>query len=83
MNNEHAALQLRMEDSRKGKRDGEKELSTPNPRVDGGEGKRAIVYNTKEEKKKGRKKEEKTKRGVYSQVIALEHVRGYFLIMLG
>ena len=44
--------------------------------------KKAIVYNTKEEKrkekKKGRKKEEKTKRGVYSQVIALEHVRGYF-----
>ena len=68
-----------MEDSRKGKRDGEKELSTPNPHVDGGKGKKVIVYNTKEEKKKGRKKEEKTKSGVYSQVIALEHVRGYFL----
>ena len=68
-----------MEDSRKGKTDGEKELSTPNPHVDGGKGKKVIVYNTKEEKKKGRKKEEKTKRGVYSQVIALEHVRGYFL----
>ena len=68
-----------MENSRKGKTDGEKELSTPNPHVDGGKGKKAAVYNTKEEKKKGRKKEEKTKRGVYSQVIALEHVRGYFL----
>ena len=68
-----------MEDSRKGKTDGEKELSTPNPHMDGGKGKKAIVYNTKEEKKKGRKKEEKTKSGVYSQVIALEHVRGYFL----
>ena len=40
-----------MEDSRKGKTDGEKELSTPNPHVDGGKGKRAIVYNTKEGKK--------------------------------
>ena len=45
-----------MEDSRKGKIDGEKELSTPNPHVDGGKGKKAIVYNTKEEKRKGRKK---------------------------
>ena len=78
-----------MEDSRKSKRDGEKELSTPNPHVDGGKGKKAIVYNTKEEKRKGgqkgeeEKEKEKTKRGVYSQVIALEHVRGYFLIMLG
>ena len=74
-----------MEDSRKGKTDGEKELSTPNPHVDGGKGKKAIVYNTKEEKRKGgqkgeeEKEKEKTKRGVYSQVIALEHVRGYFL----
>ena len=57
--------------------------------MDGGKGKKAIVYNTKEEKRKGgqkgeeEKEKEKTKRGVYSQVIALEHVRGYFLIMLG
>ena len=41
-----------MEDSRKDKRNGEKGLSTPNPHVDGGNGKKAIVYNTKEEKKK-------------------------------
>ena len=58
-----------MEDSRKGKRDGEKELSTPNPRVDGGEGKRAIVYNTK------------GGRIVQLEVIILEHVRGYFLYL--
>ena len=36
-----------MEDSRKGRMDGEKGLSTPNPHVDGGKGKKAIVYNTK------------------------------------
>ena len=41
-----------MEDSRKDKTDGEKGLSTPNPHVDGGKGKKAIVYNTKEEKRK-------------------------------
>ena len=74
-----------MKDSRKGKTDGEKELSTPNPHVDGENGKKDIVYNTKEEKRKGgekkeeEKEEEKTKRGVYSQVIALEHVQGHFL----
>ena len=45
-----------MEDSRKGKTDGEKELSTPNPHVDGGKGKKAIVYSTKEEKKNGKRR---------------------------
>ena len=30
-----------MEDSRKGKRDGEKELLTPNPHVDGEKGKKS------------------------------------------
>ena len=45
-----------MEDSRKGKTDGEKELSTPNPHVDGGKGKIAIVYNMKGKKKKRRRK---------------------------
>ena len=45
-----------MEDSRKDKRIWEKRLSTPNPHVDGGNGKKAIVYNTKEGKKKGREK---------------------------
>ena len=42
-----------MRDSRKDKRHGEKGLSSPNPNVDGGNGKKDIVYNTKEGKKKG------------------------------
>ena len=42
-----------MEDSRKDKRNGEKGLSMLNPHVDGGNGKKDIVYNTKEGKKKG------------------------------
>ena len=50
-----------MEDSRKGKRDEEKGLSTPNPHVDGGNSKKAIVYSTKEGKKKGGQKKKKTK----------------------
>ena len=44
-----------MEDSRKGKTDGEKGLSMPNPHVDGGKGERTIVYNTNEEKEKKKK----------------------------
>ena len=53
-----------MEDSRKGKRSGKKGLSTPDPHVDGGNGKKAMVYNTKREKKEGgrRKRERKRKR---------------------
>ena len=39
-----------MEDLRKGKRNGKKGLPTPDPHVDGGNGKKAIVYNTKREK---------------------------------
>ena len=58
-----------MEDSRKGKRDGEKELSTPSPHVDDEKGKKAIVYKTKEGKRKVD--------GNYSKIIALGHVRGY------
>ena len=38
-----------------------KGLSTPDPHVDGGNGKKAIAYNTKEGKKKGRQKK-KTKK---------------------
>ena len=58
-----------MEDSRKGKRSGKKGLSTPDPHVDGGNGKKAIVYNTKEGKKEGdtgkglKKRERERKRG--------------------
>ena len=52
-----------MEDSRNDRRNGEKGLSTPNPHMDGGNGKKAIVYNTKEEKKEGgQKKKTKEKR---------------------
>ena len=42
-----------MEDSRKGKRDGEKELWTPSPHVDDEKGKKAIVYKTKKKEEKG------------------------------
>ena len=58
-----------MEDSRKGKRSGKKGLSTPDSHVDGGNGKKAMVYNTKEGKKEGgqgkktkKKRERKKKR---------------------
>ena len=46
-----------------------KELPTPDPHVDGGNGKKAIVYNTKEGKKEGdtgkglKKRERERKRG--------------------
>ena len=36
-----------------------KGLSTPDPHVDGGNGKKAIVYNTKEQKKGGGEKKNK------------------------
>ena len=59
-----------MKNSRKNKRNGEKGLSTPNLHMDGGNGKKTIVYNTKEEKKrrdtekrlKKRKRERKRKK---------------------
>ena len=45
-----------MEDSRKGKRDGERELWTPSPHVDDEKGKKAIVYKTKKKEEKGPEK---------------------------
>ena len=42
-----------MKDSKKGKGDGEKELSTPNPHVDREKGEKTIVYKTKEGERKG------------------------------
>ena len=52
-----------MEGSRRGKRSREKGLSTPDPHVDGGNGKKAIVYNTKKRKKgRGRRKDWERKR---------------------
>ena len=47
-----------MEGSRKGKRRREKGLPTPDPHVDGENGKKAIVYNTKKRKKGGRRKKD-------------------------
>ena len=44
-----------MEDSRKDKKSRKKRLPTPDPHVDGRNGKKAIVYN----KKKGKRVEEK------------------------
>ena len=61
-----------MEDLRKDKRNGEKGLSTLNPHVDGGNGKKAMVYNTKEEiegekkEKEELKEKEKIKKGVFT-----------------
>ena len=56
-----------MEDSRKGKKDDEKGLSTPSPHVDEEKGKEAIVYKTKKGKRKGTEN--------YSKIIALGRVR--------
>ena len=52
-----------MEDSRKGKKDDEKGLSTSSPHVDKEKGKEAIVYKTKKGKRKGTEN--------YSKIIAL------------
>ena len=56
LNSEHAVLQLRIEGSRRGKGSREKGLPTLDPHVDGGNGKKVIVYNTKREKREGKKK---------------------------
>ena len=64
-----------MEDSRKGKRDGEKELWTPSPHVDDKKGKKVIVYKTKKGEGKGGLKND-------SKIISLGHVRGYSLFKL-
>ena len=63
-----------MEDSRKGKKDDEKGLSTPSPHVDEKKGKEAIVYKTKKGKRKGMEN--------YSKIIALGHDRGDSLYKL-
>ena len=66
LNSERAAFQLRMKDSKKGKRDGEKGLWTPSPHVDDGKGKKAIVYKMKKGEGKG---------GRWKKIISLGHVR--------
>ena len=47
-----------MEGSRKGKGNRKKGLPTPDPHVDGGNGVKTIVYNTKKDKKRKRQKRE-------------------------
>ena len=63
-----------MEDSKKGKKDDEKGLSTPSPHVDEEKGKEVIVYKTNKGKRKGTEN--------YSKIIALGHVRGDSLYKL-
>ena len=63
-----------MEDSRKGKKDDEKGISTSSPHVDEGKCKEAIVYKTKKGEGKGLKN--------YSKIIALGHVQGDSLYKL-
>ena len=64
-----------MENSRKGRRDGEKELSMPSPHVDDEKGKKSIVYKTKKGEGKRELKND-------SKIISLRHVRGYSLFKL-
>ena len=45
-----------MEGSRKGKGNKEKGLPTPDPHMDGGNGVKTIVYNTKNDLKRGTQK---------------------------
>ena len=72
-----------MEDSRKGKRSGKKGLPTPNPHVDGGNGKKAIVYNTKkgkkwETQKKNEGKRKRKKKRKRKELSTLSHsIRAY------
>ena len=49
-----------MEDSRKGKGDGEKGLWMPSPHVDYEKGKKAIVYKAKKKKEEGGPKKKKS-----------------------
>ena len=62
-------------DSRKGKRDGEKELSTPSPHVDDKKGKKAMVYKSEKGEGKGDWKND-------SKIISLGHVWGDSLFKL-
>ena len=64
-----------MEDSRKGKRSRKKGLPPPDPHVDGGNGKKAIVYNTKERKKERRQKRRDWKRKRERRNIKVEEIQ--------
>ena len=62
LNSEQTALQLRMEGSRRGKESREKGLPTSDPHVDGGNCVKTIIYNTKNDSKKGGQKKRLEKR---------------------
>ena len=51
-----------MEGSRRSKGNREKWLLTPDPHVNGGNGVKTIVYNTKKDKKRGIEKKRRRKR---------------------
>ena len=79
-----------MEDSRKGKRSGKKGLPTLDPYVDGGNGKKAIVYNTKggkkrrgDRKKEKEKKRERKREKVKNRVLLSDSIRAYPRILPG
>ena len=74
-----------MEGSRRGKGSGEKGLPTPDPHVNGGNGKKTIVYNTKKEKKGGdtEKRLEKRKREKKGQKVEeIQQKKGKNLVLL-
>ena len=65
-----------MKGLRKGKRSGKKGLSMPDPHVDGGNGKKAMVYNTKREKKeRGGGEKEGEKKKVKTGVLSSHSIR--------
>ena len=92
LNSKQAALQLRVEGSRRGEGE-QKKLPTPDSHVDGGNGAKTIVYNMKRDSKKGgrrkntrKKKREKGGRNTTVKrkssslsIILTGHVGGCFL----
>ena len=73
-----------MEGSRRGKGSREKGLPTPDPHVDGGNGKKTIVYNTKKEKKRedGKKIGKKKKKEKGQKVCRNTTAKGKNLVLL-
>ena len=64
-----------MEDSRKGERSRKKGLPPPDPHVNGGNGKKAIVYNTKKRKKERRQKRRDRKRKRERRNLKVEEIQ--------
>ena len=63
-----------MEGSRRGKESREKGLPTSDPHVDGGNGKKTIVYNMKKEKK-GRRTEKRLEKKRKRKSIKVEEIQ--------